>query len=99
MNGHAIVSPNECRVMTGVLDLKDNVSAAEMGHSYAEGRPEVAGGSMIGGSELGGSLIGGVAGHIKKAVGIGQSVGKAVNTGAKLAGCVGDAVKDYKSRA
>jgi hypothetical protein len=26
-NGHAIVSPNECRVMTGILDLKDNVEA------------------------------------------------------------------------
>lgn len=99
MNGHAIVSPNECRVMTGVLDLKDNVSAEEMGHSYAEGRPEVAGGSMVGGSEVGGSLIGGAAGHIKKAYSMGKKGVAMASAGAKMASCVGDAVKDYKSRA
>lgn len=33
--GQAIVSPNECRVQTGLLDLKDNIDAENMGHHYA----------------------------------------------------------------
>lgn len=103
MNGHAIVSPNECRVMTGVLDLKDNVSASEMGHAYAEGRPEVAGGSFVGGSEVGGSLIGGMSKHIKRVYDMGKK-GSAV-MGAAKEGCpdpmkaLSSAVKEYRSRA
>ena len=98
MNGHAIVSPNECRVMTGVLDLKDNLSASEMGHNYGDGRPEVVGGSMVGGSEVGGSLIGGMSKHIKRVYDVGSKamdsdVGKAVSKG------VQEAVKEYRSRA
>jgi len=103
MNGHAIVSPNECRVMTGVLDLKDNVSASEMGHSYHQGRPEVAGGSMLGGSEVGGSLIGGAGRHLKKIMDMGSKASKVM--GAVKEGCpdpmkaVSGAVKEYRSRA
>lgn len=33
--GQAIVSPNECRVQTGLLDLKDNIDAENMGHHYS----------------------------------------------------------------
>ena len=103
MNGHAIVSPNECRVMTGVLDLKDNVSASEMGHGYGDGRPEVVGGSMVGGSEVGGSLIGGMSKHIKRV----YDMGKRGAAAAKAAGehcpdpmkAVSAAVKEYRSRA
>ena len=101
MNGHAIVSPNECRVMTGVLDLKDNVSATEMGHGYGEGRPEVVGGSMVGGSEVGGSLIGGVSKHIKRVYDMGSKAKKMLDSdaGKLLQKGVGEAVKEYRSRA
>lgn len=33
-NGHAIISPNECRLQTGLLDLKDNIEASDMGDHY-----------------------------------------------------------------
>jgi len=101
MNGHAIVSPNECRVMTGVLDLKDNVSASEMGHGYGDGRPEVVGGSMVGGSEVGGSLIGGVSKHIKRVYDMGSKAKKMMDSdaGKLLQKGVGEAVKEYRSRA
>jgi uncharacterized membrane protein YgcG len=32
--GQIIISPNECRVQTGLLDLKDNIEAENMGHHY-----------------------------------------------------------------
>ena len=32
--GQVIISPNECRVQTGLLDLKDNIEAENQGHSY-----------------------------------------------------------------
>tara|TARA_R110002073_G_scaffold335565_1_gene527886 strand:+ start:9862 stop:11649 length:1788 start_codon:yes stop_codon:yes gene_type:complete len=66
-NGHAVISPNECRVMTGVLDLKDNVEAEDMGDQY-HGASLVGGsysaGSMVAGSEVGGSLLGSKAVHL-----------------------------------
>ena len=99
MNGHAIVAPNECRVMTGVLDLKDNVSATEMGHGYGDGRPEIAGGSFVGGSEVGGSLIGGVAKHIKRVYDAGSRAKKVMEAGSKSCPdpmkAVGEMVKEY----
>lgn len=33
-NGHVIISPNECRVQTGLLDIKDNIEAEDMGDHY-----------------------------------------------------------------
>tara|TARA_R110002073_G_scaffold263907_2_gene426983 strand:- start:158 stop:2044 length:1887 start_codon:yes stop_codon:yes gene_type:complete len=36
-NGQVIISPNECRVQTGLLDMKDNIEAEDMGHHYSEG--------------------------------------------------------------
>lgn len=97
LNGHAIVSPNECRVSTGVLSLEENMRSSDMGHSYQAPSAEVAGGSMIsGGSEVGGSLIGGVAGHLKKVMAVGKHLGKAV---AAAAPEVKEAVQAYKSRA
>lgn len=32
--GQVIVSPNECRVQTGLLDIKDNIEAEDMGDHY-----------------------------------------------------------------
>lgn len=66
-NGQVVISPNECRVSTGVLDLKDNVEAEEMGENYNEhngsGGSYVAG-SMVGGGEAGGSLLGSKSSHL-----------------------------------
>lgn len=45
-NGQVIISPNECRVQTGLLDMKDNIEAEDMGQSYNE----VASSDMTGGS-------------------------------------------------
>ena len=42
--GHVIISPNECRVQTGLLDLKDNVEAEDMGDHYHGQDPYVGGG-------------------------------------------------------
>ena len=33
-NGQVIISPNECRVQTGLLDIKDNIEAEDMGDHY-----------------------------------------------------------------
>ena len=44
--GQAIVSPNECRVQTGLLDLKDNIEAENMGHTYGTS-PEIAGAGLF----------------------------------------------------
>ena len=44
--GQAIVSPNECRVQTGLLDLKDNIEAENMGHTYSTS-PEVSGAGLF----------------------------------------------------
>ena len=95
LNGHAIVSPNECRVSTGVLSLEDNMRADEMGHSYQAYSAEVAGGSMVGGSEVGGSLVGGVAGHLKKVYNVGKHL---VDAGKAAAPELKEAVQAYKSR-
>lgn len=45
-NGQVIVSPNECRVQTGLLDMKDNIEAEDMGHSYTQ-NPDIEGGSIF----------------------------------------------------
>tara|TARA_R110000772_G_scaffold268733_1_gene398379 strand:+ start:5232 stop:6983 length:1752 start_codon:yes stop_codon:yes gene_type:complete len=65
-NGHAIISPNECKVSTGLLDLKDNVEAEDMGHEYHG--EEMSGGSSVGGSMVGGSLVGGKMNHLVRRV-------------------------------
>ena len=49
-NGHAVISPNECSVQTGVLDLRDNVEASDMGDKFHHTYGEVSGGSPIGGA-------------------------------------------------
>lgn len=51
-SGHALISPNECAVQTGVLDLRDNVEATDMGDSYHSSY----GGSLSGGSPIGGAF-------------------------------------------
>ena len=99
-NGHAIISPNECRVMTGILDLKDNVEAEDMGEDYhsnnTTGGSYVAG-SIVGGSgEAGGSLLGGKAKHIA------SGVMKAVSMAKDLKPCAEGAMNaysKYKTRA
>jgi len=102
-NGHAIISPNECRVMTGVLDLKDNVEAEDMGDQF-HGASLVGGsysaGSLVAGSEVGGSLLGSKAVHL---------VGKAIKNAPLVAGMAKDlkpcvdgamsAYSKYKTRA
>ena len=45
-NGQVIISPNECRVQTGLLDLKDNIEAENMGHHYAL-NDEIAGAGLF----------------------------------------------------
>lgn len=101
LNGHAIISPNECRVSTGVLSLEDNMGAGEMGHSYNANPVDVAGGSMVGGSEVGGSLIGGASGHLKRVYRAGKVLSDR-GTHSKVGDVVKDvkeAVKAYSSRA
>ena len=106
-NGHAIISPNECRVMTGVLDLADNVKAEDMGHNYTASNAKVIGGSIVGGSSVGGSIIGGGLSHLfKRAMGFGKKAmamkDKAMELKEKFSPCV-DMAKDtyaqYKTRA
>ena len=106
-NGHAIISPNECRVMTGVLDLADNVKAEDMGHNYTASNAKVIGGSIVGGSAVGGSIIGGGLSHLfKRAMGFGKKAmalkDKAMELKEKFSPCV-DMAKDtyaqYKTRA
>lgn len=87
-NGHAVISPNECRVQTGLLDLKDNVEATEMGHEH--------GGSVVGGSEVGGSLLGDVGKHLLKHVAGKSKMGKAA---AEMIPCAEKAFEAYKTRA
>ena len=49
-NGHVIISPNECRVQTGLLNLADNIEAVDHGEKYNHGLSSVvAGGSFLGG--------------------------------------------------
>jgi len=94
MNGHAIVSPNECRVATGVLDLKDNLDSMDMGHEHGQGAG-VVGGSLIGGSTVGGG-IGDVMGHLRTVA----KLGKQAHSVMKDCGpAVAQAVAQYKSRA
>lgn len=45
-NGHVILSPNECRVQTGLLDLKDNIEASDMGDKY-HGSDSYTGGGLF----------------------------------------------------
>ena len=45
-NGQVIISPNECRVQTGLLDLKDNIEAENMGHHYGL-NDEIAGAGLF----------------------------------------------------
>lgn len=45
-NGQVIISPNECRVQTGLLDMKDNIEAEDMGHKYSDGEG-IEGGSLF----------------------------------------------------
>jgi len=103
LNGHAIVSPNECRVATGVLSLEDNMSATDMGHSYEANEAQLAGGSIVGGSAVGGSLIGSMTQHLKKAYNVGKA---AVDVGKGAMAAYQDVkqpvealVSAYKSRA
>jgi len=96
LNGHAIVSPNECRVSTGVLSLEDNMNADDMGHSYQADEAQLAGGSMVGGSDVGGSLVGGFTKHVKKAYNVGKA---AVKVGQAVAPAMDELVKAYQSRA
>ena len=98
MNGHAIISPNECRVSTGVLSLEDNMGAEDLGHTYEPNASSVAGGSAIGGSVVGGSLIGGATSHLKQVVDMGRSALGVARKVGKVGQCVGDAVKSYQSR-
>ena len=49
-NGHVIISPNECRVQTGLLNLADNIEATDHGEQYNQGiSAVVSGGSFLGG--------------------------------------------------
>ena len=49
-NGHVIISPNECRVQTGLLNLADNIEATDHGEKYQHGVSSVIeGGSFLGG--------------------------------------------------
>tara|TARA_R110000803_G_scaffold11017_4_gene33408 strand:+ start:312 stop:2351 length:2040 start_codon:yes stop_codon:yes gene_type:complete len=100
LNGHAIISPNECRVSTGVLSLEDNMSSSEMGHGYNSNPVDVAGGSMVGGSEVGGSLIGGASGHLKRVYRAGKHLSDSGTAGkvSEVVKDVKDAVKAYQSR-
>ena len=101
LNGHAIISPNECRVATGVLSLEENMGASDMGHSYSSNTEgSLAGGELVGGAEVGGNLIGGMAKHLKRLARAAPAMlphvvqaGKCVQEGVK------GAVDAYKSRA
>ena len=67
--GHCIISPNECRIQTGLLDLKDNVEAESMGDKYHQHHDAV-GGSMVGGSFFGsiGKFFKKIPSYVQKAV-------------------------------
>lgn len=97
-NGHAIISPNECKVSTGLLDLRDNVEAEDMGdefHGHQLSGGSSVGGSMVGGSSVGGSFVGGKMNHLVRRLGHG------VKTAEKFAPVVmagAKAYSDYKTR-
>ena len=93
--GHAIISPNECRVMTGILDLKDNVEAEEMGDHFHGG--SVVGGSVVGG-EMGGSLLGSTAKHLGAKL-LGKETMGVVKDFKPCADAVSNAYSKYKTRA
>ena len=63
--GQAVVSPNECRVQTGLLTLEDNVNAEDMGNELHQ-HSSMEGGSSVGGSIVGGSLVGDMTKHMVK---------------------------------
>ena len=63
--GQAVVSPNECRVQTGLLTLEDNVNAENMGNELHQ-HSSMEGGSSVGGSIVGGSLVGDMTKHMVK---------------------------------
>ena len=63
--GQAVVSPNECRVQTGLLTLEDNVNAEDMGNDLHQ-HSSMEGGSSVGGSIVGGSLVGDMTKHMVK---------------------------------
>ena len=97
-NGHAIISPNECKVSTGLLDLRDNVEAEDMGdefHGQQLSGGSSVGGSVVGGSSVGGSFVGGKMNHLVRRLGHG------VKTAEKFAPVVmagAKAYSDYKTR-
>ena len=48
-NGHCVIAPNEARLQTGLLDIKDNIDAEDMGDKYSAGAyGDMAGGSVWG---------------------------------------------------
>ena len=94
-NGHAVVSPNECKVSTGLLDLRDNVEAEDMGHEYYE--KQLSGGSSVGGSVVGGSIVGGKMGHLVRRLGKHGGM-KAMEKFAPAVAAGGKAYMDYKTR-
>lgn len=63
--GQAVISPNECRVQTGLLTLEDNVNAEDMGNELHK-HSSMEGGSSVGGSIVGGSLVGDMTKHMVK---------------------------------
>tara|TARA_B110000046_G_C13009468_1_gene406028 strand:+ start:577 stop:2487 length:1911 start_codon:yes stop_codon:yes gene_type:complete len=89
MNGHAIISPNECRVATGVLDLKDNIDSQEMGHTHGNDN------GLIGGSFVGGGIKD-IMGHLRTVAKVGSSAHKVMKD---CGPAVAQAVQQYKSRA
>ena len=100
LNGHAIISPNECRVATGVLSLEENMGASDMGHSYSTTEGGLSGGELVGGAEVGGNLIGGMAKHIKRLARVAPvMLPELAKTGKCVADGVRGAVDAYKSRA
>ena len=83
-NGQVIVSPNECRVQTGLLDMKDNIEAEDMGHSYNETGAKMEGGSLF--SKVG-RFFRKVPHLVKQGV---KHLPQALETANKVAGIVGD---------
>ena len=81
MNGHAIVSPNECRVQTGLLDLKDNIEAENLGHHYSN-NDEVSGGSIF--SSIG-KFFGKIPHYVGSAI---HKLPQIIDAGTKIASAV-----------
>jgi hypothetical protein len=93
--GQAVVSPNECRVQTGLLTLEDNVNAEDMGNELHQ-HSSMEGGSSVGGSIVGGSLVGDMTKHMVKHF---AGKNKMLKSLAEPAGKLADkAFEKYKTR-